>query len=49
VGFKIAIISQIFLTDYSKQQLVQETALSDADIEQVRQCRRDPNRLGFAY
>src|SRR5438067_8425292 len=35
--------------NYTKQQLVQETALSDADMAQVHQCRRDHNRLGFAY
>lgn len=35
--------------NYTKQQLVQETALSDADMAQVQQCRRDHNRLGFAY
>jgi Domain of unknown function (DUF4158) len=35
--------------NYTKQQLIQETALSDADIAQVQQCRRDHNRLGFAY
>jgi len=36
-------------TRYTKQQLVQEAALSDDDMTQVRQCRRDHNRLGFAY
>ena len=35
--------------NYTKQQLVQETALSDADMAQVQQCQRDHNRLGFAY
>jgi hypothetical protein len=34
---------------YSKQQLVQEAALSDDDMGQIRRCRRDHNRLGFAY
>jgi TnpA family transposase len=34
---------------YSKQQLIQEAALTDDDMVQVRQCRRDHNRLGFAY
>ena len=35
--------------DYSKQQLSQDAALTDQDMEQINQRRRDHNRLGFAY
>jgi hypothetical protein len=35
--------------NFSKKQLAQEAALNDADLVQIRQCRRDHNRRGFAY
>jgi TnpA family transposase len=34
---------------YSRQQLIQETALTEEDMVQIRQCRRAHNQLGFAY
>jgi TnpA family transposase len=37
------------MTHLTKPQLVREATLTEADLEQVRQRRRDYNRLGFAY
>jgi len=34
---------------YAKQQLSQDAALTDDDMVQIQQRRRDYNRLGFAY
>jgi hypothetical protein len=34
---------------YSAQQLAEKTVLTAADLVEVRRCRRDHNRLGFAY
>ena len=34
---------------YSRQQLAERAALSAADMVEVNRCRRDHNRLGFAY
>lgn len=34
---------------YSREQLIQQVALTAEDMHQIRLCRRDPNRLGFAY
>lgn len=34
---------------YSREQLVQQVALTAEDMQQVWLCRRDHNRLGFAY
>lgn len=34
---------------YSKQQLAQDAALTNEDLIQINLCRRDHNRLGFAY
>ncbi|MGC1953325.1 MAG: Tn3 family transposase, partial [Gammaproteobacteria bacterium] len=34
---------------YSREQLIQQVALTAEDMQQIRLCRRDPNRLGFAY
>src|SRR5262245_8830838 len=34
---------------YSRGQMVREASLTEADLAEVAQCRRDHNRLGFAY
>ncbi len=34
---------------YTRRQLRREAALTEADLEEIRQCRRPHNRLGFAY
>src|SRR3954452_3486694 len=34
---------------FSRGQMVREATLTPADLTQVAQCRRDHNRLGFAY
>ena len=34
---------------YSRRQLAERAALSAADMAEVNRCRRDHNRLGFAY
>lgn len=34
---------------YSPQELTEHATLTDRDIEQIKQCRRSHNRLGFAY
>ena len=35
--------------NYSREELIHHASLTDSDIEQVNQCRRDYNRLGFGY
>ena len=34
---------------YSRQRLMKATTLSPVDLKQIAHCRRDCNRLGFAY
>ena len=34
---------------FSRGKLVREASLSQADMNEVAKCRRDHNRLGFAY
>ena len=34
---------------YSREQLISHAKLTTADIEELNQCRRDYNRLGFGY
>ena len=34
---------------YSREQLIAQATLNAEDLEQVEQCRRGYNRLGFAY
>ena len=34
---------------YIRQQLIEQTTLSKEDIQETSKCRRDYNRLGFAY
>src|SRR3954451_615155 len=34
---------------FARGQLVREASLTAADLAEVGKCRRDPNRLGFAY
>ncbi len=34
---------------YTRRQLRREAALTEADLEEIRKCRRPHNRLGFAY
>ena len=34
---------------FSRGQMVREASLTEADLAEVAQCRRDHNRLGFAY
>ena len=36
-------------TDYSRQELIEKASLTSEDMEQINQCRRNYNRLGFAY
>ena len=35
--------------DYSRQELIDKASLTSEDLEQINQCRRNYNRLGFAY
>jgi hypothetical protein len=37
------------LTPWRRGQLVREATLTAADLAEVAKCRRDHNRLGFAY
>jgi len=37
------------LPTFTRQQLVEQAVLTKEDLEQVHQCRRSHNRLGFAY
>src|SRR5689334_1234123 len=34
---------------FSRGQMVREATLTEADLAQIGRCRRDHNRLGFAY
>ena len=34
---------------FSRAQLVREASLTVADLAEVEKCRRNHNRLGFAY
>ena len=34
---------------FSRGQMVREATLTEADLAEIAQCRRDHNRLGFAY
>src|SRR5450759_709751 len=34
---------------FSRGQMIREAYLSEADLAEVAKCRRDHNRLGFAY
>jgi TnpA family transposase len=34
---------------FSRGQMIREASLTDADLAEVGKCRRDHNRLGFAY
>ena len=34
---------------FSRGQMIREASLTEADRAEVAQCRRDHNRLGFAY
>src|SRR3954470_22108693 len=34
---------------FSRGQLIREASLTEADLAEVGKCRRDHNRLGFAY
>jgi hypothetical protein len=34
---------------FSRGRLVREASLTGADLAQIAKCRRDHNRLGFAY
>src|SRR4051794_11185742 len=34
---------------FSRGQMVREASLTEADLAEVGKCRRDHNRLGFAY
>jgi TnpA family transposase len=37
------------MLSFSRGQLVREASLTEVDLTEVGQCRRDHNRLGFAY
>lgn len=37
------------LRSFTRAQLVQQATLTEADLTEIADCRRDPNRLGFAY
>jgi hypothetical protein len=34
---------------YSPEELIRHASLTLSDLEQINRCRRDYNRLGFAY
>jgi Domain of unknown function (DUF4158) len=34
---------------FSRGQMIREASLTDADLVEIAKCRRDHNRLGFAY
>ena len=34
---------------FSREQMVRDASLTEADLAEVTKCRRDHNRLGFAY
>jgi Domain of unknown function (DUF4158) len=34
---------------FSRGQMIREASLTEADLAEVGKCRRDHNRLGFAY
>ena len=34
---------------FSRGQMIREASLTEADLAEVDKCRRDHNRLGFAY
>ncbi|MGZ3318706.1 MAG: DUF4158 domain-containing protein [Isosphaeraceae bacterium] len=34
---------------FSRGQMVREASLTEADLAEIAKCRRDQNRLGFAY
>src|SRR4051795_3713807 len=34
---------------FSRRQMIREASLTEADLVEIAQCRRDHNRLGFAY
>src|SRR3954468_1656953 len=34
---------------FSRRQMVREATLTEADLDEIARCRRDHNRLGFAY
>src|SRR3954451_14035570 len=34
---------------FSRRQMVRDASLTEADLAEVAKCRRDHNRLGFAY
>ena len=34
---------------FSRGQMVLEATLTEADLAEIARCRRDHNRLGFAY
>lgn len=34
---------------YTRQQLIEQATLSEEDLHEILQCRRDYSRLGFAY
>jgi hypothetical protein len=35
--------------EYSRQELIEHATLTETDIQQIKQCRRSHNRLGFGY
>ncbi len=37
------------LIAFSRGQMVREASMDEADLDEVDKCRRDHNRLGFAY
>lgn len=39
----------MMLHSFSRGQMVREASLTEADLAEVAKCRRDHNRLGFAY
>jgi hypothetical protein len=34
---------------FSRGQMIREASLTEADLVEIAKCRRDHNRLGFAY
>jgi hypothetical protein len=39
----------VILASFSRGKLIREASLTRADMDEAAKCRRDHNRLGFAY
>src|ERR1700733_10471156 len=43
------LVSSMTLPSFSRAQMIRKASLTEADRAEVARCRRDHNRLGFAY